>query len=134
MMLLPEPPEDPSVQTIRAFRRAARVVVRAESLSLHERLADLARLAEEARQSESPAISQEAVWRESEGFIRGEPESVPPPLSDPMERRHQELRGQGRIKCPECLSRLLTDMEIEHRRQLRRQEIEEVIRREENLQ
>jgi hypothetical protein len=87
---------------VERYRTAAREIVHADHRPRTDRLVMLCRLAASARRVDEWA--QEAVWRASRAFIRGEPD--PLPVGDPFTRAARRLRARGLERCPECTRRL----------------------------
>lgn len=122
------PPEDPVVEDIRAYQGAARAIrrsVRSEA----EMCVLLAKLADDARKHAAiPTAAQAAIWEEAEGLLwrRGVPE-VP---AEPVEAAIRSLRRQGLIRCRECRRELPEDATLDRWARLRRQALEDAVRRE----
>jgi hypothetical protein len=129
-----EPPPDPVADgvlaQIREFRRAARLIVRAEHGTIRQKLVALVNLAERARRSAAGDLALEAVAVESLGFVRGQPREVPP-TSDPVEAACRRLLSQGLIRCPTCRRSLPDERELDRWQRLRLEAIEEARRFEE---
>jgi hypothetical protein len=128
------PPGANVLERVLRFRKAARVVVRAEVEDVRRQYLTLIELADLARQEPDPLVrtwSERAIWEESKRFLGvddEEHEQLPP---EPYERAQRKLRTRGYSSCPTCLSVVATEADFERWHHMRADHIAELRRREE---